>query len=254
MPQFSANLGFLFTEFSLPDAIRAAAHAGFDAVEMHYPYNVPAAEVKAVLAETGLPVMSINTERGDTSAGENGLAAVPGREREARESIDQAISYAAEVGALHVHVLAGIATGEATHTTFLSNLRYACKRAQPHGIGVLIEPLNRYDAPGYFLSTAEQAADILGDVDDHRAKLMFDCYHMQIMGGDLTNRLRELLPIIGHIQFASVPDRGPPDMGEVDFVHIFAQLDELGWDAPLGAEYKPNGATVDTLGWMQRLR
>jgi len=146
--------------------------------------------------------------------------------------------------------MAGFASGKEAHAAFVENLRYACERAAPHDIGILIEPLNCYDAPGYFLSTAEQSKQVLADVGDTRAKLMFDCYHMQLMGGDLTNRLREFLPIIGHIQFASVPDRGTPEHGELNYAHVFALLDELGWNVPLGAEYKPVRPTVDTFGWL----
>ena len=251
MTRFSANLGFLFTEYSLPDAIRAAAKAGFDAVEMHWPYATPLEELMAALAETGLPVLGINTDRGDVANGENGLAALPAREVAARAAIAQAVEYAAAIGALNVHVMAGFASGDEAHDTFVSTLRYACDRAAPHGIGILIEPLNRYDAPGYFLSNSEQGRQVLAGVGGTGAKLMFDCYHMQLMEGDLTHRIKDILPIIGHIQFASVPDRGTPDHGEVNYAHIFAQLDALGWDMPLGAEYKPIAPTVETLGWME---
>ena len=250
MTRFSANLGFLYTEHSLPEAIRQAAKAGFDAVEMHWPYATPAEEVKAALVETGLPLLGINTDRGNIDGGENGLSALPGREVDARAAIDQAMEYADAVGAANVHVMAGFASGEEAHATFVENLRYACDRAAHHDIGILIEPLNRYDAPGYFLTTVEQGRDVLTDVGDERGKLMFDCYHMQLMGGDLTNRLTRFMPVIGHIQFASVPDRGTPDHGEVSYAHIFAHLDAMGWDVPLGAEYKPVQPTADTLGWM----
>ncbi len=251
--KFSANLGFLWVDRPLPDAIKAAAQAGFDAVECHWPYDIPAAEVKAALDETGLPMLGLNTRRGDVAGGENGLSALPGREEEARAAIDEALAYAQATGTGNVHVMAGFAKGQGAHDTFVSNLRYACEKAAPLGITILIEPLNRHDAPGYFLTTTDQAREIIAEVDTPNLKLMFDCYHVQIMQGDLCHRITELLPIIGHIQFAAVPGRGAPDRGEIDFGFVFEHIRRAGYTAPLGAEYKPGGSTEDTLGWMETL-
>lgn len=252
--KFSANLGFLWTDRSLPDAIRAAKAAGFDAVECHFPYDVPADDVRAALSETGLPMLGLNTRRGDPARGDNGLSALPDRMDEARSSIDEAIAYAQAIGAHNIHVMAGFAQGKAAHQTFVDNLAYACAQSALQGIQILIEPLNHYDAPGYFLQTTNQASRILDQVGATNLKLMFDCYHVQLMEGDLTHRLAALMPRIGHIQFASVPDRGPPDQGELNFAHIFAVIDRLGYAAPLGAEYKPGGQTDDSLGWMDMVR
>ncbi len=251
MTRFSANLGFLWNELSLPDAIRAAKSAGFDAVECHWPYETPAADVAAALQETGLTMLGLNTTRGNP--GENGLTALPGRDVEARAAIDQSIAYAKAIGTPNIHVMAGFATGDAAHATFVENLRYACDTAAGDNITILIEPLNRYDAPGYFLGTSAQAAEIIAEVDRPNLKLMFDCYHLQIMEGDLTRLLVDRLPITGHVQFASVPERTEPDCGEINYTHIFAHLESLGYDAPLGAEYKPRGTTEEGLSWMSSL-
>lgn len=252
MTRFSANLGFLWSEFTLPDAIRAAKAAGFDAVECHWPYDTDPGATKAALEETGLSMLGLNTLRG--RAGENGLSALPGREAEARAEIDRAIAYAAAIGCGSVHVMAGFQEGEEARQTFLGNLDHACRAARPHAITILIEPLNRYDAPGYFLQTSGQAADIIDAIPHDNLRLMFDCYHLQIMEGDLTRRLSTLLPIIGHVQIASVPDRGAPDHGELDYRHICATLGDLGWTRPLGAEYRPAAATGETLGWLPILK
>ncbi|ASJ72682.1 hydroxypyruvate isomerase family protein [Granulosicoccus antarcticus] len=254
MTKFSANLGFLWTELSLPDAIRAARSAGFDAVECHWPYDTPTDDINAALAETGLSMLGLNARRGDTSAGENGLSALPDRITQARSFIDEAIQYASLTNTACVHVMAGFVSGSQAHKTFIENLQYACDQAASHNITILIEPLNSYDAPGYFLSTSEQAESIITEVDRTNIKLMFDCYHIQLMEGDLSNRLTRLLPIIGHIQFASVPDRGSPEHGEVCYRHIFDVLSKLGYKSALGAEYKPAGKTDQTLGWMSTLK
>ncbi len=246
--RFSANLGFLWADRSLPDAIRAAKAAGFDAVECHWPYDQDAAAVKAALAQTGLAMLGLNTARGNL--GENGLCAVPGREDEARASIDEAVAYAVATGTRAIHVMAGFATGEAAQAAFVAALRHACDAFDGT---ILIEPLNGYDAPGYFLRDVEQAARIIAVVDRPNLRLMFDCYHAQLSGGDVTHRLERLLPLIGHIQIASVPDRGTPDHGELSYAHVFATLDRLGWDRPVGAEYKPVGETDATVAWVTEM-
>lgn len=251
--RFSANLGFLWTDLTLPDAIRAAHAAGFAAVECHWPYDTPAEEVAKALHETGLPMLGLNTRRGDVAGGENGLSALPGREAEARAAIDEALAYGAAIGAGAVHVMAGFAQGAEARASFVANLRYACDAAEAQGMTILIEPLNRYDALGYFLSTTEKARGIIAEVDHPRLKLMFDCYHVQLMEGDLSHRLTDLLPLIGHIQFAGVPARGRPDVGEVNYAFVFDHIAALGWATPLGAEYKPGGPTAETLGWMATL-
>ena len=250
MTRFSANLGFLWTDRPLPDAIRAAHAAGFDAVECHWPYENDPAAVRAALDETGLAMLGLNTIRG--KPGENGLSALPGREAEARAAIDQALDYAEAIGCGAVHVMAGAAQGPAAMAAFRTNLDHACARAGSRTI--LIEPLNHHDAPGYFIGRAEEAADIIAAAGHPNLRLMFDCYHQQIMGGDLTRRLECFLPITGHVQIAAVPDRGTPDHGELDYRHVLGALRSLGWDRPVGAEYRDARPTDDTLDWMAALR
>ena len=248
--RFSANLGFLWADRPLPAAIRAAKAAGFDAVECHWPYDTPAADTRAALQETGLAMLGLNTHRGNTAMGENGLAALPGREAEAQAAIDQALTYARAIGTKAVHVMAGNSSGPRARAAFVTNLRYACTVAAQDGVTILIEPLNLYNAPGYFLNSTGQAADIIREVAAPNLKLMFDCYHVQIIEGDVTRRLAHLLPLVGHIQVASVPDRAAPDHGELDYAYVFDRIAALGWAHPIGAEYLPEGDTDKTLGWL----
>ena len=118
--RFSANLGFLWAELPLQEAVRAAQRAGFSAVEFHWPYDTPVADLKAALEDTGLPVLGLNTVRGP--AGENGLAALVGREDEAKAAIDQAVAYGSDIGAGAVHVMCGFAQGEAARGPVLGGL------------------------------------------------------------------------------------------------------------------------------------
>ncbi|SDO65288.1 hydroxypyruvate isomerase family protein [Aureimonas jatrophae] len=250
MIELSANLGFLWSELSLPDAIRRAGAAGFAAVECHWPYETDAGAVADALAETGLPMLSLNTRRGQP--GENGLAALPGREGEAREAIGQAFEYGARIGARCVHVMAGAARGQAgAEATFLANLAYAADLACDTGMGVLVEPLNRRDAPGYLHATVEEAAALVRQLARPEVRILFDCYHQQIMGGDLVTRFAAHKDLVGHVQFAAVPTRAEPDRGEVDYPWLLPALQAAGYAGPFGAEYKPTGATDDGLAWMR---
>lgn len=243
--RFSANLGFLFTDRPLPEAVRAAARAGFDAVECHFPYDTDPGALSAALEDTGLPMLSLNTAPGASF----GLAAMPGQEAEARAAIDQALDYAAEIGAGMVHVMAGKSGGGAqAEATFRANLAHACERAAAQGITVLIEPINQRDAPGYHLSHVEQAAETIAALGAPNLKVLFDCYHVQIMQGDLSRRFEAYRDLIGHVQIAAVPDRGEPDQGEVDLAWL---LPRLGHPGPIGAEYRPRSSTEEGLGWLK---
>lgn len=253
MIRLSANLGFLWTELDLPEAIHAAASAGFHGVECHFPYATDSAVVKAAMTDANMPMIGLNTQRGNVSAGDNGLAAVRSRESEARDYIDEAIAYAAAVECSNVHVMAGFTDqGAAAENTFCENLDYACQLAARHDIQILIEPLNHYDAPGYHLNNLDAAVNTIKTVGKDNLKVMFDCYHIQIMQGDLGRRLESNLASVGHIQFAAVPDRGEPDLGEIHYPNLLATIDALGWGGFLGAEYKPRtGNTDDGLAWIK---
>ena len=251
--RFSANLGFLWNERPLPEAIHAAKAAGFDAVECHWPFDVPAEHTKAALAEAGLQMLGLNTRRGNTAIGENGLAALAGREADARASIDEALAYASAISARAVHVMAGNTSGPRARRAFCDSLAYACEAAGD-AIMILIEPLNHYNAPGYFLNSTSQAADIIREVGKPNLKMMFDFYHIQIMEGDVTRRFEALRPLIGHVQIAAVPDRGTPDHGELDYTYVLQRVAALGWSQPIGAEYFPENKASPDMSWLARIR
>lgn len=253
MTQFSANLGFLWTELSLPDAIRAAGVAGFDAVECHWPYEYKPADVKRALSDAGLQMLGLNTARGVVAEGQGGLAAVTGREDEARRLIDQACDYAHDIECGNIHVIAGFTDkGPAAENTFRENLKYASKKAALFGQTLLIEPLNSRDAPGYHLSDIESAISTIDATGCDNIKLMFDCYHIQIMQGDLITRLESSLAYIGHVQIAAVPERCEPDQGEVNYPEVLRALQGMGYKGFVGAEYKPRTTMEEGLSWMKK--
>jgi hydroxypyruvate isomerase len=252
--KFSANLGFLWADLPLSEAIAHAAAAGFDAVECHWPYDhCDHKKVQLALATADMTMLSLNTRRGDIEAGDFGLSAIPDRNDEARAAIDEALSWARNVNVPNVHVMAGIVEGERARNTFIANLAYAAEKAAMSGITILIEPINHFDVPGYFLNTTDQAIAIIDEVDAPNLKLMFDCYHVQLMEGNLTRRLAELQPYIGHIQFAGVPARNEPDVSEVDYGFIFAAIKNLNYEQAIGAEYIPATTTEAGLAWMKKL-
>jgi hydroxypyruvate isomerase len=257
MLRFSANLGFLWKGLPLTEGVRRAKKGGFDAVEFHAPYEVPVEEMKAVLAEAGLPVAGINTRPGDSSAGEVGMAAIPGREAEARAAIDEALVYASAIGATYVQVTGGKVDDDhrtRARKTYMKALGYASAGAEPLGINVVIEPCNRLDVPGNFLNRTDQAAGIITELGRPNVKILLDCYHLQVSEGDLTRRIERLMPMIGHIQIAAIPTRAEPDEGEVDYRYLLKLIEKLGYRGFVAGEYRARGEVEAGLGWLKAFR
>ncbi|WP_223385597.1 hydroxypyruvate isomerase family protein [Oricola cellulosilytica] len=239
----------------MPDAIRAAAAAGFGAVECHFPFDFPPAVLRFALADSGIPMLVLNTRPGDPVAGDFGVCAVPGREDEAQAAIDEAIAYASAIKCQAVHVMAGKTDGSAkAERSFRRNLDHACAHGAGAGLRILIEPINTIDVPGYHLSSMDRAADIVKALGHNNLRILADCYHLQRMGVDPVSEIRRHLPLIGHIQIAAAPDRGEPDRGEIDYRVVAAALRDMGYGGYLGAEYRPRGTTEDGLGWMTIFR
>jgi hydroxypyruvate isomerase len=143
---------------------------------------------------------------------------------------------------------------ERAHATYVANLRLAAAQCRVHGIDLLIEPINTYDMPGYFLTGTRQAAGIIAEAGADNLFLQYDIYHMQRMEGRLADSIRQHLPLIRHIQLADVPGRHQPGTGEIRFPFLFRLLDELGYEGWVGCEYVPEGDTMDSLGWLQAER
>lgn len=250
MPRFCANLSMLFTELPFLDRFEAAARHGFTGVEAMFPYDVPSARVAERLQRHGLTQVLFNFPPGDWAAGERGISALPDRVDEFRASVATAVSYATALNCSKLHCLAGVTSGQAAHETYVSNLRFAAEALQPHGIELLIEPINTRDIPGYFLAGTRQAAAIIAEVGAPNVRLQYDCYHMQIMEGDLTCSIERLLPMIGHIQIADTPGRHEPGTGEINYPFVFKHLDHIGYGGWVGCEYRPLAGTEAGLSWL----
>lgn len=255
MPRFAANLTMMYNEHAFLDRFGAAARDGFQGVEFLFPYEHPAAEIKARLAEHGLAQALFNAPPGDWAKGERGMASRPGREDEFKRSIALALEYARVLGNQRLHVMAGlIAPGEdrARHRdAYVGNLAHAAAEAKPLGITVVIEPINTRDIPGFFLNRQDEAHAVCKDVGAANLKVQMDLYHCQIVEGDLAMKIRQFMPGVGHLQIAGVPERHEPDLGEINYPYLFSLIDELGYDGWIGCEYRPRKGTSEGLGWVR---
>ncbi|MGE4043697.1 MAG: 2-oxo-tetronate isomerase [Acetobacteraceae bacterium] len=256
MPRFAANLSMMFNEVPFLDRFAAARKAGFEGVEFLFPYDHPAAEIRARLAGEGLTQALFNMPPGDWANGERGLASLPGRQSEFREAVKRALDYAATLDCRHVHCMAGIVPSDVAPGTaaslYAANLAWAVEQAAPAGVKLVIEPINARDMPGYFLNNQAQAAAIIEAIGHDRLGLQFDVYHVQVTEGDITKRMEKYMPVIAHIQIADVPARNEPGTGEIGWSYVFQRMDELGYQGWVGCEYRPAGETVAGLGWRQR--
>ena len=254
--RFSANLGFLWADRPLLARIEAAARAGFRAVEMHWPYDVPASDVAAAARRWDVTLLGINTAPGNFPAGERGLGAIPGREQDFQDTVDQSIEYCRSSGATAIHAMAGNVARydwERARAVFAANLRVAAAKAVKHQLTLLLEPLNPNDNPGYFYSTLREAASLIEELALPNVKLQFDVYHVARSEGDVLAKLDKYRAHIGNVQIASVPARAEPDEGEIAYPVIFAALEKLRYEGWVGCEYRPRGDTDQGLGWMDRM-
>jgi 2-dehydrotetronate isomerase len=256
MIRLAANLSMLFTEHEFLDRFAVAAKAGFRGVEYLFPYAYEPHELRAALDDNGLEQVLFNLPPGNWEAGERGLASLPGREAEFRDSVHEALRYAEALDCPRLHAMAGLlpadadeATREAHMATYIDNLRYAAGELAKVGRTLLIEPINTCDMPGFFLNRQAQAREVLERVGADNLRIQFDIYHCQMTEGNLFANLEAQFPYLGHVQIAGVPGRHEPDVGEVNYPAVLGHLAALGYDGWVGCEYKPSAETAAGLGW-----
>jgi hydroxypyruvate isomerase len=257
MPRFAANLTMLFNEVPFLDRFERAAKAGFEAVEFLFPYAYDAAEIRQRLDAHGLQLVLHNLPAGNWDAGERGIACHPERVGEFREGVERAISYATALGVGQLNCLAGKAPPGVPDTllrqTFVANLSFAAQALGNAGIKLLIEPINSFDIPGFYLTRTDQAIALLDEVGSANAYVQYDIYHAQRMEGELAATMQKHLAHIAHIQLADNPGRNEPGTGEINYAFLFRHLDRIGYAGWIGCEYKPAAGTEAGLGWRQRL-
>ena len=251
MPRFAANLTMMFNEHGFLDRFDAAADAGFDAVEFLFPYEASPEAVAERVHRNRLTVALFNMPPGDWAAGDRGMAALPGRFDDLKSGLSKALDYAQATGVGRMHLMAGIASADdpAASNAYRDAVEYCAGEMRQHDLDLVLEPINGRDMPGYFLNSFDAAERLIAELAMPNLKLQFDIYHRQILHGDLTMALRRMMPIIGHVQVASVPTRNEPDGEELNWPFLFGELDRLGYAGFVGCEYRPRGATLDGLGW-----
>ena len=250
MPRFAANLTRMFTDVPFMERFGAARAAGFDAVEVLFPYDGSAADIVEQLARHTLDIVLINCPPPNYAEGPRGFAAIPGGEERFRHDLKRALRYARALGARHLHLMAGVAAGPAARAVFVANLRWAV--AQARGLPLTIEPINPVDMPGYFLNDFNMAADILAEVDAPGLYLQFDAYHAHVITGDVFATWEEIRPLVAHVQVAGYPGRHEPEAGVIDYPAFFDLLDAQGYAGWVSGEYDPVGRTEAGLDWCRR--
>ncbi len=252
MPRFCANLKWLFTELPFLDRFDAAARAGFRGVEYASPYEYPASEIRARLRACDMEQVLFNTPAG----GASGMACIPSRRREFRDSVKKALDYAAELDCSLIHLMAGIVPPNLNRDTaaaaYVSNVAWAADQVSSTGVKLVLEPINHHDVPGFFLRTQEEGAAVVEAIGRDRIGLQFDIYHCQVAQGDVTRRMGTLMPLIAHMQLADVPGRNEPGTGEIAWDYVFRRIDELEYAGWMGCEYRPATETVVGLTWLRR--
>ena len=255
MPKFAANLTMLFTELPFLERFKAAADAGFAAVEFLFPYEYRKSDLIAALKDNGLTLVLHNLPAGNWAGGERGIACHPDRAADFRAGVDRAIEYATALNCPQVNCLAGIlpegTAREAAEAVLTANLRYAADRLEAAKIGLLLEPVNSRDIPGFFVDRPSYGLKIISATGSKNLKLQYDIYHAQVMEGDLANTIERNLARIGHIQLADNPGRHEPGTGEINYPYLFRRIDGLGYTGWIGCEYKPMGETAEGLSWLK---
>jgi hydroxypyruvate isomerase len=253
VPRLAANLSLLFPQLDFVERFAAAAHAGFRAVEYQFPYAWPARAVAERARAAGVEVVLHNLPAGDAARGDRGIACLPERVAEFREDVERGIEYAMAAGCPRLNCLAGLAPADAApellFETLVENVSFAARRLKAAGLQLMLEPINTRSVPGFYLTTTHQALGVLDAAGADNAFLQYDIFHMQIMEGDLAKTIERLLPRIGHMQLADVPDRHEPGTGEINFGFLLRHVDRIGYAGWIGCEYNPLGDTREGLAW-----
>jgi hydroxypyruvate isomerase len=257
MPRFAANLTFLWTDRPFIARFDAAARAGFAAVEYMFPYVEDMDALAGELRRLKLRQALFNLPAGNWDAGDRGIAVDPARRAEFREGVTLAVDVAGRLRCPRVNCLVGkqlehVPVGE-QWACLVDNLTFAAAAFERAGLVLLVEPVNTFTIPGFFIRTSTEAFALQDAVGAANFKVQYDVYHAQRMEGNLTATLRANIGRIGHIQVADSPDRNQPGTGEINFAYLFRVLDRTDYGGDVGLEYQPSGATDDSFGWIEAM-
>ena len=246
MAKFCANLSLLFTELPFLERFGAAKAAGFDAVEVLFPYDVAVPDMLGELARLGLPLALINCPPPNYTGGERGFAALLGSRFQ--QDFKRSLRYAKALGAQHLHIMAGVAEGAEARACFVENLRWAAGFAPEQSL--TIEPINRDDMAGYFLCDFDEALAIIEEVGAPNLRLQFDAFHAQKITGDVLGTWGRVAELVVHVQVGQTPHRTAPDQGDIDYGAFFKRLKVDGYKGWISGEYTPADRTELSLDWI----
>lgn len=262
---YDVNLSLLFQDLPLTERPAAAARAGFDSVEMSWPFEAPTLAgrefdiLQRSLADAGTQLVALGLDTGDTSTGARGLASVPGQTRRFLANVDAAVGMAETTGCQVLNTLYGNRVGGVDAAVqddlAVENLALACAAAKRIGATIALEPLNSRGNPDYPLSTSDAAFTVIDRVRSeghHNIALLADLYHLQSSGEDLRALVVRHADRIGHIQIADAPGRHQPGTGGLDFDTLLGLLDAVRYRGFIGLEYTPLGQVGESLDWLPR--
>ncbi|WBU57881.1 hydroxypyruvate isomerase family protein [Paracoccus sediminicola] len=249
MARFAANLTLLFNEIPMMQRFGAAKRAGFQGVEILFPYDLPIEDLRRAARRTGMEIVLINCPPPNWAGGPRGFAAVPSARDRFRRDFERALRLSEGLPARHIHIMAGKAEGAAAKQCFLDNLDWAARRA-PHA-SLTIEPICQASMPGYFLSDFDFAAEILDRIGAPNLGLQFDAYHAHMITGDVLATWEAHRHHVHHVQIAGAPGRNEPREGDIDYTAFFRALDAAGYQGWVSAEYTPRSTTEAGLRWLR---
>ena len=255
MPRFAVNLSLLFTEHPLPERFAHARKAGFDAVEIQFPYDYPAIQLRQAADEAGVRIILINLPAGDLMSGGFGLASHPLRTSTFLTALQQADEYASVLGVSLVNVLAGRRDPDCdldeSWRCLAANLLQTAEHFARRDVRVCCEAINTYDMPGFIVATPEALDALLVEVAHPNAFMQLDIYHLARMAINIPEAISRYLPKIAHIQLADHPGRCEPGTGTLNINQIFDFIEKITYTGWCSAEYYPSGNSTDSFGWMR---
>jgi len=253
MIKLSANLSLLFTEKPLINRFQAAKEAGFDAVEIQFPYTLTAQAISEQLEKNQLKLVLFNLDADDLLQGGEGLAAIPEKKSAFLRALEQCQTYAEVLRPFAINILPGCCHNpkniQSYHQQFIDNLKYAVDCFAPLGVKTVFEAINIFDMPGFIIHNEQQMLQVLQQVNHPMLAVQYDIYHMQRMKQNWLDFIHHYSTQIGHIQFADVPGRHQPGTGQINFSQLFQQIEQSNYQGWVGAEYIPLTTTEQSLDW-----